>query len=85
VLEEGDTLVMTLTGTSGVDLIAESEHVFAYGRIADGAPQKIFWPGFRVVFVLDEKGRIDRYEARAVGSEAAVFEGERVRSRQRGR
>jgi Tol biopolymer transport system component/CubicO group peptidase (beta-lactamase class C family) len=73
-VEAGDLLMM-LPGTSGVNLLPETEHTFAMGRIEQGVPSKVFWPDARIVFVPDEGGAIVRYEGRAVGREEAIFVG----------
>lgn len=78
ITSEGGNLLMMLPGTSGVHLIPESEHVFAFGRIVDGVPTKLYWHDHRLVFIPDEAGQIVRYEERAVGRNEAVLVGRRL-------
>jgi len=77
VREAEDALEITLPGMGPVALIPEGEHSFATGRIQDGQVCKVFWPSWRVVFVLDEGGDVVRYESRAAGEVGVI--GTRVR------
>ena len=77
VREAQGVLEMTLPGGGTFDLIPEGEHSFAAGRVEGGQVHKVFWPSWRVVFVLDEDGQVVRYELRTAGEVGVI--GTRVR------
>ena len=60
--EEAGVLQLSLPGTGIVHLIPQPGHVFAAGRIEGGLVRKAFWPNDRMVFVLDDEGKVLRYE-----------------------
>jgi hypothetical protein len=66
IISEDESLLMERPQNRSWHLLPETDSVFAFGRIVNGVPERIFAPEYRLVFLPDEDGNFVSYELRLI-------------------